>query len=509
VNNRHLYILTFLLTLAGLGIFTYKTVVLKFPLSPDSSSEVWDIEVRVGFYAQGAPVKVRLYVPETSENYTMLDENLVSRGYGVRIRQLESNRQVVWSVRKASGQQALYYRVTMQKLRSQQDIVEPRRPEIKKSELQGARLAGAQAIVAQIRAQSADLETLVFELIKRLHAPGSDEDLSLLLGANPNPLQKLRVAVQILQLAGVPARVVHGIKLSGLKRNLEVIHWLQIYKKDRWRTFNQETGEPGVPEDYFSWWYGERPLVQTKNVSRVNTNIAVALNKTAAIYGVPLQSKTLSPVLHKFSLFSLPVDKQAIYHVLLLIPLGALLLVIMRNVIGIQTFGTFMPILIALSFRETQLIYGIILFCIVIGLGLMLRLYLDRLKLLLVPRLASVLIVVLMLMAILSIISNNLGFESGLSVALFPMVIMTMTIERMSIVWEERGPNEAMKQVIGSLIVATLAYMVMTNHFMGHIVFIFPELLLIVLAITLLLGRYSGYRLLELFRFRELYRGKR
>jgi hypothetical protein len=37
-----------------------------------------------------------------------------------------------------------------------------------------------------------------------------------------------------------------------------------------------------------------------------------------------------------------------------------------------------------------------------------------------------------------------------------------------------------------------------------HLLFIFPELLLVVLAATLLFGRYSGYRLTELWRFRAL-----
>ena len=34
--------------------------------------------------------------------------------------------------------------------------------------------------------------------------------------------------------------------------------------------------------------------------------------------------------------------------------------------------------------------------------------------------------------------------------------------------------------------------------------FTFPELLLIVLAVTILLGRYTGYRLVELPRFKVL-----
>jgi hypothetical protein len=96
------------------------------------------------------------------------------------------------------------------------------------------------------------------------------------------------------------------------------------------------------------------------------------------------------------------------------------------------------------------------------------------------------------------------GLERGLSVALFPMVIMTMTIERMSIIWDERGPVEALQQGMGSLGVAALAYLVMTFRYTEHLFFVFPELLLVLLAATLLLGRYTGFRLLELFRFKVL-----
>ena len=79
-----------------------------------------------------------------------------------------------------------------------------------------------------------------------------------------------------------------------------------------------------------------------------------------------------------------------------------------------------------------------------------------------------------------------------------------MTIERMSIVWEERGPYEAIKQGSGESLAAALAYLVMHNREVQHLFFVFPELLLVLLAATLLLGRYSGYRLVELVRFRVM-----
>jgi hypothetical protein len=163
-----------------------------------------------------------------------------------------------------------------------------------------------------------------------------------------------------------------------------------------------------------------------------------------------------------------------------------------------------MPVLIALAFRETQLLWGVILFTTLIAMGLSIRFLLERLRLLLVPRLSAVLIVVVLLMLIISLISNRLGMETGLSVALFPMVIIAMTIERMSVVWEERGPVDALREGIGSLIVAMAAYICMGFEWLEHLIFTFPELLLVVLALVMLAGRYTGYRLLELRRFKAL-----
>jgi hypothetical protein len=83
---------------------------------------------------------------------------------------------------------------------------------------------------------------------------------------------------------------------------------------------------------------------------------------------------------------------------------------------------------------------------------------------------------------------------------------MTMTIERVSVSWEERGPGYAIRMALGSLVIASLAYLVMKQAHLQHLIFVFPELLLVLFALTLLLGRYSGYRLTELFRFRALAR---
>ena len=236
----------------------------------------------------------------------------------------------------------------------------------------------------------------------------------------------------------------------------------------------------------------------------MQVDFAVQENHLAAVTIAESQAAKRGASLISISLYRLPIQTQAVYSVLLMIPIGALVMVVLRNFVGIDAFGTFMPVLIALAFRETKLFWGVILFTMLVALGLSIRFFLDRLRLLLVPRLSAVLIVVVMLMLVISLVSHRLGLETGLSVALFPMVIIAMTIERMSVVWEERGAADAMRAGLGSLVVAVVAYVFMGIAWLEHLIFTFPELLLVVLALVVLAGRYTGYRLLELRRFRAL-----
>ena len=135
------------------------------------------------------------------------------------------------------------------------------------------------------------------------------------------------------------------------------------------------------------------------------------------------------------------------------------------------------------------------------SVGLWLRSLLSQLNMLLVARLGAVIIVVILLMAAMSILSWKLGITQALTVTLFPMIILAWTIERMSILWEEEGPKNVIKEGGGSLLVATLSYLLMSNPTVEQITFNFPELLFTILGIVLLIGQYTGYRLLELKRF--------
>lgn len=506
-TSRHLYWLVAGLVLLGTGLFVYKATVLKYPLVPARQVQLWDIEAKLRIRPASGPVKVTLLIPAGDKRYAVADEQFVSSGYGLVIKRSEGNRLAVWSSRRARGEQYLYYRGSIRP-KAEASIPSTYSPPLPEVTLVEAQRLAADSLLAEARSRSADSETLVFEIFKRLNQKGESlqDEVRVLLGKNPDMVKRMQVARQLLSLEKIPSRIVNGVQLADIERHSRVRHWLEVFQGHAWQAYDPVTGQQSIPDNFLSWWRGSQPMVAIRGGKLLSANISVSRNEEPAVNQALWREAGRRPLLYDFSLLSLPVDTQVVYRTLLSVPLGVLVLVLLRNLIGIKTFGTFMPVLIALAFRETQLFWGIVLFSLVVGMGLSLRFYLDKLKLLLVPRLAAVLITVILIMALISILSHKLGLYHGLSVALFPMVIMTMTIERMSIVWEERGAAEALKQGGGSLLVASLAYLVMNLEILRHLLFMFPELLLVLLAVTMLLGRYSGYRLLELYRFKALTR---
>ncbi len=194
--------------------------------------------------------------------------------------------------------------------------------------------------------------------------------------------------------------------------------------------------------------------------------------------------------------------------VLLLIPLGALIVAFFRTMIGMPTFGTFTPILVALALRQTSLQVGLSCLFGIILVGWVSRKYLDNLKILVIPRLAILLTLVVILVLSIMLVSYHLGERRVLFISLFPMVIITWLVERISVLEIEDGPLAAVKSGFGNLLVSMVAYFIFGLQDLRAYLFTFPEVLLVIMAILLLMGRYTGYRLIELIRFRELIKVK-
>ncbi|AZT83361.1 gonadoliberin III [Marinobacter sp. NP-4(2019)] len=484
-----------LLIVAGTALAIWRHVELGIPWLTGEQRPVWMVEARIDFNASDEPVLASLNIPEQSPGFRILSEQAASPGYGFSVVEKDGSRRAEWSKRNVTGPQTLYFKT--------QFIPDPnanrdrprRAPKPVSVFWEEPQATAVREILMQAEERSSTPESMTRELI-RLMQPDTQAQNTTLLVSGTNHLDLL---VRMLNHAGIPARTADGLKLEDARRRQGLTPFLQIYNGDEWLTFDPKSGEQGLPEDTLLWRQGAASLLDVVGGDDSSVSFSILRQTIPALQLAAIQSEENG--FGFLSLYQLPVEEQSMFRMLLLLPLGALMVAFMRIVIGIRTSGTFMPVLIAVAFVQTNLLPGLIAFTSVVSIGLLMRGYLSSLNLLLVSRISALIILVIFITAGLSIVGYQMGFNTGMTVTFFPMVIIAWTIERMSILWEEEGAHEVFVQGAGSLFVAVCAFLVMDAPLSRHLTFNFPELHFVVLGLILLMGQYTGYKLSELRRF--------
>jgi len=494
------------LTVIGGGLAAYKSQKLGVPFWEGERVDEWLVEAKVSFLATGREVKARLSLPSAAAEQGAGQES-GSLGYHYNVEPDRDEYTAVWSAQEREDAQALYYRV-----RFKQGLVsggepkaaleQPGKPDVPK--LPGSLGAAAQNIVTRAKKVSADPDSLFVALFQQINDASSSQEYVLVkrhyekeAEMNPN----IAMGIDLLGLAGIPARLAYGVMLNDENAGQTPIPLLEYYDGAFWKVRNPlEPSRILDGRELFVWHRGGGPLLEVSGgVENSRVTFTVAKDR------IPLATLTDlsdSPFLIS-TILALPVSERAVFRYIVLIPLGAFVVVLMRNLIGIPTLGTFMPVLLALALLEIKPLQGVLMFSILVGAGLWFRFLLSRMNLLVVPRVAACVVIVTLLMMLMGVISFRLGMSVGIKITLFPMIIIAWTLERMSLIWEEEGKRSAFTQVSGSVFVAVCAYYFMKISQIQYWAFYFPELLLILLAGILLVGRYTGYRLSELIRFKS------
>ena len=357
MTRRYVYIISALLAGISLATFIYKWQVLGFPVTRDQQQPVWTIETSIRFEAGPGSIKVHLQIPTLTPGFRTLREFNVSKGYGFSVNYVSGGREAQWAVRRTGGRQTLYYRrVVYEDPASEQIDTTPPfpPPPVINEPLRTA----VEVIVADVRDRSADTASFTTELLRRFNDPSPSSNIELLLADANTSAQFVETVTTVLAAARIPARLIRGVILQDQQRRVDPTPWLEVHDGDRWRYFNPNNGAEELPERYLIGWRGNQPVGRVEGGSNGEVNFAVQKNFLDSMSIVERRAQVEGSLLVDFSLFSLPIQTQAVYSVLLMIPIGALIMVVMRNIIGIDAFGTFMPVLIALSFRETQLLWG-------------------------------------------------------------------------------------------------------------------------------------------------------
>ncbi|CAH0533183.1 hypothetical protein VST7929_01045 [Vibrio stylophorae] len=491
------YIAIFIMVVVGLAMSWYRHDVYGVPWTPGESREVWEVEARIEFDSYGDPVKVSMATPQKQAGYILIDESTSSPGYGVAQVHNGHGPRTEWTKREATGKQQLFFKATFLADNQARDIFEPPSGQFPVVSLTAPQMTASEALITIAKDQSADNATFTRELIKLFNNP-DNQNAALLLNSH----SQVKAIFDLLTLEKIPARIVGVLNLEDGRRRQSIDDMIQVWDGKTWHLFDPMTGKQGKGPHQIIWNQGGHSLLDV--VGGRNSEIWFSMITQEITPQQATDELVKLEGLLNFSIHSLPIEEQAMFKTIMLIPIGALIVVFLRIIVGLKTSGTFMPVLIAVAFVQTQLLTGIIGFLLIVGTGLVIRSYLSRLNLLLVARISAVIISVIFIIAAFTVISFRIGLNEGLTITFFPMIILSWTVERMSILWEEEGAKEVIKQGGGSLLTAVLVYMAMTSDIVRHLTFNFIGLQFVVLALILILGNYTGYRLTELRRFKPL-----
>ncbi|MCL2914895.1 inactive transglutaminase family protein [Shewanella corallii] len=496
-SRKPFYLLVALLFILGIGASVYRGIEHNVPFLPGKQVQSWAVDAKVSFIGTGEPAEVSLSLPNDPA-FDILTENASSSGYGLSVTDVAGNRRAIWSTRAANGQQDIYYKLTLVPSGKNELPATEVPPTPETTIWPATEKTAAEQVINDAWSRSANNLSFARQLMQTLGADDRSQNVELLLTGN----SVTKLFVNMLHDKGIAAHEVNGLYLEDQRRRQSLVPLAEVYDDGQWHLFDVVNGKEGRPDSVLLWERDGNSVLDV--VGGVNSQVSFSMLKdtrSALATSIDLMKNQDA---WDFSLYQLPLEEQSLFKGILLIPVGVLMVVFLRVIIGIKTSGTFMPVLIALAFIQTTLLTGLVGFLLIVAFGLMIRSYLSRLNLLLISRISAVIIVVIGIIGLFTILSYKFGLSEGLTITFFPMIILAWTIERMSILWEEEGAKEVVVQGGGSLLVATLAYLAMSATWVQHWVFNFLGIHLVILAMVLLMGQYTGYKLLELKRFKPL-----
>jgi len=515
------------LVLTAAALLAYKVGFAGYRLGSIVPVIAYDVRTLIRFEGHDDEVRVRTFLPRPDDRQSVGAETFSASGLSRSETSEGDNRRVTFETASLSGggEIAVAYRVQGRAIEydlppdlpipaalppdlapdlSATATIQTDHPEI------GAlldRLAGEPRTVnGTLRA--------VFDFAHRRLEPvpfkGTTDALTALRLGQASCNGKSRLFAALARRAGIPARLVGGLILGqGSKRASH--QWVECWVNGVWVPFCPLNGHfAAIPARYLRLYTGDEALFT--HTPNINFDFSFHMRRHLASRG-PLTGEAEAPrwasarLWDLFGRIGIPLD---LLRILILLPLGATVTVIFRNVVGLRVFGTFLPALIAVACRGTGLAWGLAGFAAVLALVGLSRALLSRMNLLHTPKLAVMLTLVILVMIGLSAAAAGHGLASLAYISLFPIAVTTLTTERFAITVEEEGWREALTVAAQTALVVGACYAVMESPALQSVFLAFPELLLAVIAVDLWLGRWMGLRLTEYHRFGALLsRGRR
>lgn len=350
-----------------------------------------------------------------------------------------------------------------------------------------------------LNSKAANKEELVHAIFHDAHnllkitKPRYDDLNNVLKSRTGTTLGQARYMVALCRLNGIPARVVTGFILDAQYANHRE-YWVEVYsEKENWQPYDSERGyEKTLPNNYVAFDYDNSELVSVKDGQLVSVDFVVqqAPEKLAEL---KLEKKNIFSVLNFYRLNM--ETKQALMS-LFVLPFCVLLVVFIRQILGIQPYGVFAAPILALAMVHADLVFALLMTAVVIFMAVMGRMFLPR-KMSRVPRVSIILIFVIMSMALSVSVVSYYSLEIAGNLIILPTIILAFVVDHFYSYMEKTGKKAALVRLGVTVATALLCMPVLEFEGLREFIFAFPEVHLLSVALVILFSVYKGKKLTD------------
>jgi len=314
-----------------------------------------------------------------------------------------------------------------------------------------------------------------------------------------NALGKTTTIVALCRASNIPARLMAGIFLQE-SIGAELHYWAEVSTEDQWLPFDVDLGfSAEVPVNLLPIAYDTESISYFEDETPLETSIDI--ETVPAFAGTMGDEK--KKLIQIIDLTRLSLTTQHMLASLLILPFGALITQLFRQIIGVHTFGIFSASLLALAMVYADWITVLVIVLVVGFFGMAGRAFLVE-GLTRVPRPVIVFTLVAMSMAFAVSLMEFVNMKPNANAILLPIVILVTLIDRIYATQEQRGMLITLYRIGWTAVIVLLCYLLFKMEGLRHVVLLPPEIHFYTLALVLLISLYNKPTLLELNMFELL-----
>lgn len=336
----------------------------------------------------------------------------------------------------------------------------------------------------------------IFQFVYKLanHDPSALRKVpDMLRSRSANYQERSLLMVALCRKAGLPARVVSGLELMD-DPAATPLNWVEVYVNDRWLSYHPGLGyAQTLPVHYLALDKSGDGIVSSFIKEADSMLKQPALDYDIMIERIPetiaSPNNARRDWYQVFMLERLSAETRQQLALLMLLPLGALLCSVVRQLAGVHSYGVFTPTMLALAItyadkETTLLILMISLTLVYLGRPTFHR-QMSR-----TPRLSIIFTLVAMSIVLGVSLLDYVSLSTDGHLILLPMVIITSLVDRLFSTIEINGYHTAFIRLVWTLILTLITLPVLQMEWLGAWILRYPEFHLFTLSMLIMVSLY-------------------